>query len=293
MERIECLQLINTKHPHSKVEWINNGVMNYVAIVDKRLVYKFPRLEKNRKILAYEAEVYDLFQDITSVRIPKTIELEQDNTYGVFTCVSGKFLSAHETSSLSKKNQLGLAKVLTEFIEEINTNTMRTAFKIIYEKYSKLLSEGEIKDWLEKVAKYAATNPNKHTSHYLKLYQQLNERFPSGYGDKVMITHNDLHNENMLFDENNKLIGIIDFGDMRFGSLTEELRTVYRFGETTTSELLKSLDSYNTGDDMAGLRLFSITYEYGVLIEESFMNKQKRKERLLIAADLLNKWGEV
>lgn len=295
MDLSECRKIIEKKHPGSEVEWADHGQINYVAIVDKKFVYKFPRTEAYKKILAFEADNYELFRNIKSVIIPRTINLAQDLSYGTFTYVNGIFLNVREMLDFTDTEQLALAIKLSEFIHEINEQAYKSKFKTIKENHADAFPFGndEIKGWLKEVADFAEVNPNGHTNRYLDLYNELNIRFSSASKSKDLLTHNDLHNENMLFDNKKNLIGIIDFGDMRFESLSAELRAIYRFGETVVNKLLELLLEFNDNDDVAGIKLFAITYEYGIFVEEKYMNEPVRATRLAIAVDLLKNWGEL
>jgi aminoglycoside phosphotransferase (APT) family kinase protein len=48
----------------------------------------------------------------------------------------------------------------------------------------------------------------------------------------TVVVLDDLHTENMLFNDDNQLIGVLDFGDTNVGTPEQELRQLYRINET-------------------------------------------------------------
>ena len=47
----------------------------------------------------------------------------------------------------------------------------------------------------------------------------------------TVVVHDDLHTENMMFNDDDILTGVLDFGDTNVGTPEQELRQLYRISE--------------------------------------------------------------
>ena len=110
----------NKKHPKIKTS-IGFGCKNFVVIVDKNLVFKFPFKTDGKDIAIREQRITDALRPISSIRIPKTTIIYWNN----LAVRKYKFVAGISLESLSKKDRLKnidiITKQLAKFLYEIGT----------------------------------------------------------------------------------------------------------------------------------------------------------------------------
>jgi len=80
--------------------------------------------------------------------------------------------------------------------------------------------------------------------------------------NKLVVLHDDLHSQNMLFNEENHLVGVLDFGDTNIGTPEQEFRQLYWINERV---LRKAVEHYEqlSGEklDLEAAKIWSIMHE--------------------------------
>lgn len=110
----------NKKHPKITTS-IGFGCHNFVVIVDKNIVFKFPFKTDGKRVAIREQRITDALRPISSIRIPKTTIIYWNN----MAVRKYKFIDGISLESLSKKERLKhietITKQLAKFLYEIGT----------------------------------------------------------------------------------------------------------------------------------------------------------------------------
>lgn len=286
----DAKQYIATKYPNKKVVWVDKGQMNHVAIVDHDYVYKFPKKPEYISLLKKEFALYKLLQHRVTLAIPVCIDLDEEQYYMQVSYVSGATLSEPIASSMSPKQQKDLSHKLSVFMKELNKSDIKEAFDII------ALSDTNdfyyVENWLKKIAEHCSQSPGKMSAAYLEMYGAFREVLPYGFCKGDFLAHKDLHEDNMLFDDRNSLIGVIDFAEMRYTSVYSELRTVVRFGVEVVEQIINELGVLAKGANAQDVKLFATIYEMAIVYQHECIKKEL-SWRVEQAKYYLRLWGIV
>lgn len=110
----------NNKHPKIKTS-IGFGCKNFVVIVDKNIVFKFPFKTNGKDIAIREQRITNALRPISSIDIPETDIIYWNN----MAIRKYKFIQGISLESLSKKEKLQnidiITKQLAKFLYEISS----------------------------------------------------------------------------------------------------------------------------------------------------------------------------
>ncbi|MFA6424462.1 MAG: aminoglycoside 3'-phosphotransferase/choline kinase family protein [Candidatus Magasanikbacteria bacterium] len=204
MTKKEYLKKIKDNFPKlkfKKIEFITTGYDDDVVILDKRIVFSFPKhkldcFEKFQK----ELMILPLLNKKISLSIPNFIYISKDKSFGGYKYITGIPLSKKILNKLSASEKESLAKQLAQFVNELHSFPIKVA---------------------EKNNVSVRNNSKTNIS-------------------KLVLTHQDLIDEHILINiKTKKVVGIIDFGDLQIADPTYEFSRIWRFGEEFLDLLLK------------------------------------------------------
>lgn len=259
-------------HPHSDVVWVDRGQMNYISIIDNEFVYKFPKNSENFRLLEKEYATYLLLENSISLNIPRAIELNREHEYLKLSYVEGRVLTIQEATSLTLEQKKSLADELTRFIKEMNSPQLKKGFDKIFETDTNDFYY--VENWLKKIAHFCEGRDDALCLKYLDLYEQFSNRLPYGFCVGEFVAQKDLHEDNMLFDEDTHLVGLIDFAEVRYTSIYSELRTVIRFGVDVVEIILDNLSSLANGAKASDILFFAKVYEKAIIVQDKYLKKE-------------------
>lgn len=176
--------------------------------------------------------------------------------------------------TLTKEKMINLAKSLVEFNKQIHS---------INEHWNR---DSSIRHEIEKIK-----NNIEILKNYLKI-EEINTlngylvEFSSYISSKqnFCITHGDLWADNLIVDENNNLVGIIDFGNMSYFLPEVDYASLWDMTDTIVDEMLKFSDEDITKQS---INLFILhrevcCFEYILETDQSEINSQIKKIRLAL-----------
>jgi Ser/Thr protein kinase RdoA (MazF antagonist) len=112
-------------------------------------------------------------------------------------------------------------------------------------------------------------------------------------GEEIVI-HGDLHSGNFVFNEENQLTGIYDFGDAMLHTVYFELRQMYQFGDDVVEMMIAALGGRFGPISKESVRILAITHELSILMRLGSSEETPYDEdRSAIAKRLLKEWGEL
>jgi len=282
-------EIIQRAYPTAtKIELIEHGYDNIVVLVDDTYAIRFPRNEAAYARSKYEKQVLTHLEGIRSVHIPKVLGEHADPPYLITSFVAGRHLSPHDINNMPGDIQKQLGADIARFVYDLHSNfVVDDAQRIRKELKLDTLEQEPWDIYFEKsLLKRTFPNPNQDavTKTYYKEWRQL----ASG---KMVVVHDDLHTENMLFVDN-RLYGVLDFADTNIGTAEQELRQLYRINDTI---LIAAVDMYSQLSgrklDVEAIKIWAIMQELGAYSDRLFSNDTSHPA-FARAAGNLNMWLE-
>ncbi len=279
--------IINRVRPdHQTVQWFNGGDNRDVVVVDGREAFRFPKNDVGVEVIHYEFEVLKLLHGKLSVAIPEPIELAADGSYNVLSFLPGKVLKKHEVAALpfEKRRDMGLA--IAGVINELNSVISREALQAIPTNRSLVRSRD---DYYAAIYKTALEQDSDYAKTYRQTYEHLQTLRPNGSTSNIIV-FGDFSSPNLVLSDDDQLSGIVDWTELGYGDIHNELRPVFSvIGQQAFEEMVADLDNSLGPVDQEQVRLLAITHELGVLVS----GKQKgvlTPERTKLATDSLQNW---
>jgi aminoglycoside 2''-phosphotransferase len=212
-----------------ELDYIEHGNDNFVVLVNKDLVFRFPRSEQKARRIAFETAILQKTKNrITAVNTPELVQVHMAPLYLVAKYVPGEHLSVEQIKALSEPDQQAIGIKIAEFIHQFNqaisgleVRRLRTESGVEYidepwpEYFQRLFNHGPL--------------PNDKLRPLVAEYYPLWKDYVA-HEQNTYAIHDDLHLANLLFTANH-LSGVVDFGDTNCGSIESELRWLYLMGE--------------------------------------------------------------
>lgn len=212
MEKLDLIYSYLGKEAVNDYKIIDSGLDNLIVIVNDDLVFRFPRDVNSLNVYKKEVELLNYIKPFISTNIPNMKLIEFQNTY--FTIHN--LIKGADFDSLNAEQKLkilpSLSKDIAEFFAELHS--VKNTF-LPLKKY-------KLEDWacyryydyvFEFVKKYGKTTILENA---IKKFVDINDNLDD---EDNVITHNDLHNGNIIVNLNNqRLSGVIDWGDAIFNN---------------------------------------------------------------------------
>jgi aminoglycoside 2''-phosphotransferase len=264
---------------------VDRGYDNLVIIIDGLYAVRFPRNENAYLRSQYEKLVLEQLGDFQAVTIPKVIGSHAEPPYLMTSFVSGVHLTSQEIDDFPPTLQQQLGEDVAQFAYH-----MHTAFSVeeALEMRRRLkLDELTEEPWDMHMRKTLSdyTFPTAVQDAVAKEYYDKWRKLTG----PLVVVHDDLHTDNMLF-EDNRLHGILDFGDTNIGIPEQELRQLYRINAAV---MQAAADSYSrlSGKtmDVEATKIWAIAQELAVYSGHLSTN-QTEHHAFARACRNLNRW---
>ncbi len=213
----------------SNITLIEHSHDNIVALVDTSYAVRFPRDQNAYQRSIYEKHILSKLEAAKTITIPRILGEHTNPPYVITSFVPGRHISSATVRTLSKSHQQDFGKAVAHF-----AYTMHAAFTLNEEmSLRQELGLDELTDnepwpvYYKKVI-YDKTYPAVTQDTIAKKYYA--EWVRLCYVAPTVVVHDDLHTENMMFKDN-RLVGVLDFGDTNVGTPEQELRQFYRISE--------------------------------------------------------------
>ncbi|HEU0266009.1 MAG TPA: phosphotransferase [Candidatus Saccharimonadaceae bacterium] len=229
---VDVAELVRRIDPTvSDVRIIEEGTTSTVGIAGER-VYLFPHTAEHRTVQLYEAELLRRIDGRSHLTVPRVLEVIDDPACIVLSYIPGHHLTYEQLRKLPDNALRSIIRQLVQFSAELSSYLTPEEVERLEVTYFGARAAQE-RQW----PGYLALNlrdislPEKplleqlahdQYAQWLRMYQQ--DTSPR------IVVHDDLHSGNILFD-NGQISGILDFGDATTGTITQELRQLYRIDE--------------------------------------------------------------
>jgi aminoglycoside phosphotransferase (APT) family kinase protein len=215
---------------NSEIVRAQSGLVNTVFLVDRRYVFRFPRDDTvfaqqvfERDVCVYLAK----YADALPFGILKPADQAIDHCF-VYEYIPGSILSEQAMRGLEHQLQQAFVQDLLVFINWLG-ETLRSA------KYKEIEADSAgqpIEHWEEYLARTVGVFDDTRYPALIEICSELLAELPKHYPEGISahadrVIHDDLHMGNLLFVDD-RLSGVIDFGNIMIGDLECELRHFYR-----------------------------------------------------------------
>lgn len=194
----------------TSIKVIGSGYDSVAYLINNEYIFKLKYSANTKEGYEKEKAIYDfLNQNLsTHIKIPNIEYSYISNDLSIlgYKEIKGTFLSPELYSTLSKEEQINLKQDIATFLKKMhNLDYANIGSYIINNKENVLEAYQLLKD----------TIYNSLSDTEKQYIESFMNRFKSTdiFDGKKCLCHNDFSCNHLLLDENNKLCGIIDFGD--------------------------------------------------------------------------------
>lgn len=249
------------------ITMVEHSYDNIVALVDSAYAIRFPRDENAGARSQYEKHVLQHLKNATDITIPKILGSHDKPAYLVTSFVPGCHISTGDIKEFSRALQREFAEKVAQFAHAMHsTLDLNDELRIRQELGLDELAEEPWHVYFRKtIAEASFPTPRQDTiaKEYYAKWDAICNVSP------LNVVHDDLHAENMLFDADNHLTGILDFGDTNVGTPEQDLRQLYRINEDVLIAAISMYEKLSGKKlDIESAKTWAITQELAVYSEQ-------------------------
>lgn len=210
---------------------------NTVLEVNDEYIFRFSKDEEIP--IETEVKVLRYLQGKLSFEIPEILFLGEEYKYMGYRKIVGKILSIEEvnTNILAQDIKKHIASDAAKFLFELHN---AIPVDVARDMGVKEIRTHTFADQILPTIPDHFPNDQKLVSFARKavsLYQNMKkDNFPK------RVLHWDLHNGNMILDENYSLKGVIDFGDVEIGDIHADFHPLYKFDTDIAQMALRAYE---------------------------------------------------
>ncbi|MDP3881527.1 MAG: aminoglycoside phosphotransferase family protein [Nanoarchaeota archaeon] len=206
----------------------NNGIAYVVIVLDGKLVFRFPKERgEAESSLRTEMDFLDLFAPKVKLKVPRYNYKPKDSSFGGYTFIAGK--EAGSFSSLNNLNTRENVCLFADFLSILHTFSKKGLKIKEYDPYPEVARYSEKK--LRVISHLLSDKEKKFLKRVISEIRGL--KFP-----KKCIVHSDLRADHVLV-KGNKVVGIIDFGDLSVGDPSRDFTFFWNLGGDFVKQVYK------------------------------------------------------
>lgn len=232
METEKLEKLLHTRYPNLTKESLrvdDTGWYNFVLIVGEKMIFRFPKTEEAKSIMAKELHILPQLYTTLPVSIPQFIYSSNESDqipYVGYPMIAGRPLFPENMAGLNDQEQEQLAKEIGAFLTALHAFPLEKAFGVAADV-------SQMKDYYRDLFKNIKNKAFPYMTPELIIWTKKVFRDFLTDKDSFRFTpcllHNDLKPEHLLYDfERRKLSGVIDFGAMGAGDPAYDFVGIYR-----------------------------------------------------------------
>ncbi|QGQ99072.1 DUF1679 domain-containing protein [Paenibacillus psychroresistens] len=224
-------KLISSQFPQlatKGVKKLGYGWDNTVFLVGTEYVFRFPRREIAINPLRMEGKILPELKDYLSIAYSIPLFFGEGDFNYPAPFLGYNYLPGEFPIGLSDKQRALSATTLAQFLKSLHAFPLQIAQEIGVQLDHRNLTDiamrkEKLQQFISNLALHLSEDEYHAISNYLE--QLRTERVKQ----KHVFLHGDLHFKNMLVDENGRVSGIIDWGDINIGHPACDLNIVYSF----------------------------------------------------------------
>lgn len=213
--------------------WKKTAFDHDVIIVNKKLVFRFPRTDEVKKRLSHEIDLLDFLKGKTKVRLPSYRYISGDRDFAGYKILDGVILRPPVFGRLSRANKRRVLIHLTDFVNFFHNIPLRDFKRYKPRKKQDFISdEKRIARELPKTLypKLTRREVDAIRGHFKRACRLLNTQ------DKQCALHGDLYRENIIWDKARSEVGVIDFTDSLIGDPAKDFEVFFDYGKEVAQE---------------------------------------------------------
>jgi aminoglycoside 2''-phosphotransferase len=222
------------------------GLINDVAIVNKKLVFRFAKTEGYAKILDGEMKILDIIRSRIGIEVPTPICRDQDSV--VYPFLDGQPFLRETLLTLPNDLQLKTAEQLGKFLHGLHTSEISGLDWEIPPTLAPVTQERWL-DIRQRVKEKIYPLLLKHQVQWAEnLFDSVLSK-PESFRYHQTLIHGDLAPYHILFDaKKDKITGVIDFGVAGIGDPALDIgNLISSYGESFVTKMkptYPNLDEY-------------------------------------------------
>jgi len=224
-------KLINSQFPQlasKSVKKLGHGWDNTVYLVGAEYVFRFPRREVAINRLMIEQKILPKLKDYVSIAYSLPMFFGKGDYEYPAPFLGYPYLSGEFPIGLTDKQRALSATMLAQFLKSLHAFPLKIAkengVQLDHRDMTDIAMRKEkMHIFISNLALHFCEEDYRTISNYLE--QLRTERVKQKY----VFLHGDLHFKNILVDDNGRISGIIDWGDINIGHPACDLNVVYSF----------------------------------------------------------------
>ena len=241
----------------NNIKMLGEGLDSVAYLVNNDYIFKMSKHQEARENLKKEIQVLNYIKGKVSLQVPDIEYYSEKYSVCGYKEIKGTILTPKIYGQLSDENKDKLAKDIASFIKEMHSLPLPDIDDLeldVLEDYES--------DYKELKNKIYSNISEKAKSYIDSLFDRiLNDERITKY--EVALCHNDLSCNHIIMD-NNKVVGIIDFGDV---AITDKDKDFVYLLENSEEEIgrefgLKVLHYYNHPDKEVAVLKADLNDEY-------------------------------
>lgn len=224
----------------SEAQLVEEGLDNWVVILDDKWVFRFVRSEEYIKPFSREAWLLEEIRNKLPIEVPEYEYVSKEKDFGGYKMLKGDELSTEALKSLPEETKGKIAQELGEFLSALHSLPQEPAAKDHDWRSPNYFSE---RYYQRRHAVFADNAPPGLLEKLDKFFEEFVKiKYPQ---EKVV--HTELWTRHILLSEGKTNIsGIIDFGEMAVGDPACDFAGLWAYGEDF---LKKVMEHYNQEKD--------------------------------------------
>jgi len=249
--------------PYSKVkDWRVHEGFDFITILADGRAFRFPKNNESAQKIKIEKKLLNYLRGKMDLLVPnyqKQVKYGPDN----YIEIVGQEFTPCFYRKLSHKQKTEICRKLARFIKKIHSITLpkSLAAQMSIDNWSKILRQ------LKKDISHYFESESFFEEFLLLFTKFTNEKRNS------CLVHGDLSGDNIIVDYNKKkLVGVIDFGDVRFSDPAVDFAQFWEFGEKFVTDIV----GFYTKDCQARTKILEASNLYYCYIMLSMMIIKKK-----------------
>lgn len=260
----QARQIVTERYPDARrIEFIEHGYDNVVALVDTTVAVRFPRNHAAYVRSLYGRAILAKLDGFHTVVIPRILEQHENPAYLVTSYVPGKHVSVDDMHQFSQTDLMLFGETVSRFAYELHT-AMSAEDEIKFRESAQFGEQFE-ESWGDFFTRVVSDGSfaNRDQRRLAATYYEKWRQFESS-GKPQAVIHDDLHNDNMLFVQS-RLVGVVDFASASIGTAEQELRQLYCINDTVLDAAIHTYEQLAGRQlDREGIEVWAIIREMGV-----------------------------
>lgn len=237
---------------------VDHGYKNRIYIYEKAsVVAREPKDTSSHETLVKEAQILKEIESThLSIQHPKLICLQESPLVMFCKYIDGTVYKSEEIASWNHETKDRLAAILAIFIVELGNSRLNNCLEP-----SNLIMDFE----------HDINHDDSSSNDYVMIAKAKLELLKQRADNlRPVPVHGDIHGANLVFDDKLELVGILDFAELKLGSIYEELRKIAIMDDYL---LKKTVEQYNTltgsNIELTQIMNWAIVHELCVLIKNA------------------------